>query len=787
MVQKEVRKKTTTYGLIGILLAIMLVAMIYSYGTTPGVSPSPVLPSVSGTPNPSINPSANPSTSNSPGSTPVNTPGASPQPVSSPEPEINAMKTFSSMDELASFLNASGSGGNGPEDYYTVAPGAVAANGAAANNAVTQAPVPAPTTVPAAAPALGTSTAKDHSTTNIQVAGVDEADIVKTDGNYLYVIGNNSQVVYILDANPANAKVLSKIFLNNAYLSGIYLSQDGNKLAVLGNQYVAYDYYGTGSTSSMGGGLMLPTPMPIMPYWNSGTTFVQVYDVSNKAKPVLTRNFTMTGDYVNSRLIGDYIYDIVSESAYLVNGTAVLPAVFKGANAYSILPTQVYFANTSDTYYTYTTITSLNIMNDAASPANKTIMMGGTGSIYVSQTNIYITSPISTYQTIAVNTPVPVPTAAPSKSDAGNVAVSTGIAIGMPIMIRPVWQGTAIYRIHVYADSLSFVAQGNVTGSVMSQYSMDENNGYFRVATTSYVYDTTTNSWEGTPQNNLYVLDMSLKTVGTLENLASGETLHAARFMGDRCYLVTFNTVDPLFVVDLSTAANPRVLGNLTIPGYSDFLQPYDATHLIGIGQNVNASIDADKIHTPGAVYYTAVLGLKVSLFDVSDVANPKEISKVVIGDRGTTSDALSDPKALLFDPSRNLLVLPVELYMNVSSSTAMPTPVPLTGTAMPIMPPTPANWYSQEPQFVWQGAYVFSIDLTHGIVLRGNVTQVDNAAAILANPSLIYTNSYQYLNYNQFISREVYIGNVLYTFSESRVQLNSLDTLALLAKIELS
>jgi len=386
-----------------------------------------------------------------------------------------------------------------------------------------------------------------------------------------------------------------------------------------------------------------------------------------------------------------------------------------------------------------------------------------------------------------VNTPVPAPTTAPSKTDAGNGAVSSGIAIGMPIMIRPVWQGTAIYRIHVFADSLSFVAQGNVTGSVMSQYSMDENNGYFRIATTSYVYDSTTNWWGSTPQNNLYVLDMSLKTVGKLENLASGETLHAARFMGDRSYLVTFQTVDPLFVVDLSVPTNPRVLGNLTIPGYSDFLQPYDATHLIGIGQNVDASIDADKVHTPGAVYYTAILGLKISLFDVSDVANPKEISKVVIGDRGTTSDALSDPKALLFDPSRNLLVLPVELYLNVSSSTVpTPTPTSKAGTSTPIMPPAPIDWYMQGPQFVWQGAYVFSIDLTHGIVMRGNVTQVDNAAAILADPSLIYMNSYQWLSYNQFINREVYIGNVLYTFSESRVQLNALDTLKLLAKVEL-
>ncbi|HTY75532.1 MAG TPA: beta-propeller domain-containing protein [Candidatus Nanoarchaeia archaeon] len=652
---------------------------------------------------------------------------------------------------------------------------------------VAQPAVAAPVPSPAPAAAATSTSSTDHSTTNIQVAGVDEADSVKTDGKYLYVVGNNSQVVYILDANPANAKVLSKIFLNNTYLSGIYLSQDGNKLAILGNQYVAYDYYGTGSSVDYGG-IALPTPMPFIPYYNSGSTFVMVYDVSNKANPTLTRNFTITGDYVNSRLIGNYIYDIVSNSAYLVNGTAVLPAVFNGADAISIAPNQVYYANTSDTYYTYTTILSLNIMNDAASPANMTIMMGGTGSIYVSQTNIYVTCPLYTYRTIAVTTPVPVPTSAVSSSDGGNAASSTGIVISMPIMIGPSVQNTAIYRVQIYQDSLAFVAQGNVTGTVLNQYSMDESGNYFRIATTSTVYSDP-NSWTGTTQNNLYVLDLNLKIVGKLENLASGENLYAARFMGNRCYLVTFNQIDPLFVVDLSQPSNPQVLGNLTLPGFSNFLQPYDATHLIGVGQDVNASIDSNLVETPGDVYYTAVQGLKISLFDVSDVRNPKELSSVVIGDRGTTSEALSDPKALLFDPSRNLLVLPVELYMNISSSTSNQTPTPLNkaGTSAPVLPPTPVNWYYEEPQFVWQGAYVFNVDLTHGIVLRGNVTQVDNAAAILANPSLLYSDSYQYLNYNQFITREVYIGNVLYTFSDSRVQLNALDTLALLAKIELS
>ena len=527
----------------------------------------------------------------------------------------------------------------------------------------------------------------------------------------------------------------------------------------------------------------------ILPFGSDGTTFVQVYDVSNKANPVLTRNFTMTGNYQDSRLIGNYIYDIVSQSAYLVNDTPVLPAIFNGSNAYGIEPTQVYYANTSTSYYTFTTIASLDIMNDAATPTTKTIMMGNTGNIYVSLSNIYVTYPIFDYQTVPLTTPNPASSAASASTGEGNGTSSVTVApapIAMPAyIISPSWEGTAIYRIQIAGASLNFVAQGNVTGSVLSQYSMDENNGYFRIATTSTDYNS--NTGQSTQQNNLYVLDMNLNIVGKLENLASGENLYAARFMGNRCYLVTFNQIDPLFVVDLTQPTNPTVLGNLTLPGYSSFLQPYDATHLIGIGQDVNASIDANLVETPGDVYYTAILGLKVSLFDVSDVANPKEISSVVIGDRGTTSDALSDPHAILFDASRNLLVLPVDLYL-MPNVTSTPTPTPSitsgaasSGTTIaPILPPISVN----EPVEVWQGAYIFSVDLTNGIVIRGNVTQLDNVAAYLANPSLALNSNYPWTESNYFITRELYIGNVLYTISDGKVQLNSLDTLALLAKL---
>ena len=736
MVQKEVLKKTKTYGLIALLLAIVLVAMIYAFGNT-GISPgAPQQPASSQATQGTL-------TQGNLGTQTVGT--------------QSSMKTFTSYDELKNFLNQSSSSNmySSTQIHYNF-------NGIAAPQAM-----PAPATAAATSTSTSQGATNDYSTTNIQVAGVDEADTVKTNGQYIYVIGNNSQAVYILDAssqNPQNAKVLSKISFDNGYPQGIYLSADGNKLAVLGSNSIPYAVYGSFR------GLY---PANIMfPSWTTSANFVYVYDVSNKANPVLSRNLTMSGSYVNSRMIGNYVYDIISENAYLLNGTVLLPTVFSGQGASTVAPTNIYYVNTSDSAYMYTTITGLNIENAQEQAVSTTILMGNAGSIYVSQSNIYLTDEVSTYQSTS------------------NTATQTGTTI-MPMPIIPVQlysQGTEIYRIAISGPSFTLAAAGNVTGTIMSQYSMDEYNGYFRIATSSSSYSST--SYTATQQNNLYILDSNLQVVGRIENLASGEELHSARFIADRCYLVTFNQIDPLFVVDLTQPTNLMVLGNLTIPGYSNFLQPYDATHLIGIGQDVNASIDANKVETPGDVYYTAVLGLKVSLFDVSDVANPKETSGVVIGDSGTTSEALSDPKAILFDASKKLLVLPVELYLS-TNITATTSPG-ATGTAgngiavpapAPMMPPN-NNYY---PQFVWQGVYVFNVDLTNGITIRGNITQLDNASTYLANPSLSISGSYPWGENQYFIDRSLYIDNVLYTVSQGRVQLNSLSNFNLLAKVELN
>jgi inhibitor of cysteine peptidase len=707
MVQKEIIRKTRAYGLMAILLASVFAALIFSYGTTPFTS----------------------------------LPNASPNPSPAAE-QFSPMKTFSSYDELKNFLTT-----NSPNSYWTRQSGN-------AYYLASPSPVPAPAPTGATFAAItGGAESKDYSTTNIQVAGVDEADTVKTDGKYLYVIANNS--IYILDANPQNARVVNKIPFENASLSGIYLSQEGDKLAVLGNQYVDYSYYE--KTAPTGADIM------IYPYYRNGMTFAYVYDVSNKSDLQLARNFTMSGNYLNSRMIGNYVYNIVTENAYFVNDTVLLPAVYTGLNASEIEASNIYYANVTynnDYYsYTYTTFTSLNLMDDAQAPTNMTIMLGGADTVYVSPSNIYVTYPVWEWQETPLTDSSPI-----------------GIILPAPMPIRaPSTTKTSIYRIHISENSMKFSAQGNVTGTVLNQYSMDESNGYFRIATTAYNYDGVFGT--GTQQNNVYVLDMNLNTVGKLENLGTGENFHAARFMGNRCYLVTYLKTDPLFVIDLSQPANPKVLGELVIPGYSDYLHPYDETHLIGLGKEAVAATEGD---------FAWYQGLKLSLFDVSNVNAPTEVAKIVIGNRGTSSEALYEPKAFLFERSKDLLVIPVELYLIDGSGTAInpqTTSVPIP-TTMPGQGSSGASTYGK---FVWQGAYVFNVTLNGGFEVKGNVTQL--SSDILAN--LAQNNEYYYYGYdngyNYWITRSLYIGNTLYTISDARVQLNNLDNMALIATVDLN
>ncbi|MEM2102852.1 MAG: beta-propeller domain-containing protein, partial [Candidatus Bathyarchaeia archaeon] len=412
---------------------------------------------------------------------------------------------------------------------------------------------------------------------------------------------------------------------------------------------------------------------------------------------------SINGTYFSSRMIGKYVYLVANQPVYWKN-SRILPITLSWSTNTETAPAnKIYYANVSDNSYAFVTVVAIN-MFDLTKPEYKIFLLGEASSMYVSLSNIYITMPRWRYE--------------------------DGLA------------ETLVYRIRVQEDKIEEAAKGKVPGTVRDQFSMDEHNGYFRITTTLGSLGLA----ESGPKNNLYVLDANLAIVGKLENLAPGETIHSARFMGDKCYLVTFRKIDPFFVIDLANPAGPRVLGQLKISGYSDYLHPYDENHIIGIGKETVAG-DGD---------FSWYQGVKISLFDVTDVENPIEIKKWIIGDRGTESPVLTDHKALLFDKAKNLLVIPV--LVAEKNETTQPEP-----------------W--QYGEIVFQGAFVFSVNSTE-LSLRGQITHVTNAT------ELGYYYGYQ--SHPYYIYRSLYIDNVLYTISEKKLKMNDLATLEEINEIQL-
>jgi hypothetical protein len=225
------------------------------------------------------------------------------------------------------------------------------------------------------------------------------------------------------------------------------------------------------------------------------------------------------------------------------------------------------------------------------------------------------------------------------------------------------WQGnnrttTDVYKFAYANRGATPVATGTVQGRILNQYSMSEYAGNLRVATTidpTWFFNAFGGGIVSESSNQVYVLGhqgSTLTVVGSIENIAVGETLQSARFLGDRGYLVTFLQTDPLFTVDLSEPTNPRVVGKLEVPGYSTFLTPMDANHILTVGQYVPP---------PGQ---SGNWGVQLSIFDVTDFANPVQSANVVIGtDTGAYSEALWDPKAFTYFAERGMVALPVSIY----------------------------------------------------------------------------------------------------------------------------
>jgi len=544
-----------------------------------------------------------------------------------------------------------------------------------------------------------------YTTTNIQVEGVDEPDVVKTDGQYLYVVSQNK--VFIILANPPEqAHIVSQLSFNGT-IEGIFISP--NRLVVIHTEY---------PNVLLERGTYPPT-------FYAPKVTLHMYDSSDRTRPTIVKELSVQGDYVNSRLTEGSMYVVVQQMAVDTNTSGnlqvVLPATEENGVKQYIPLTQTYYNPDSNGFVSlYTNILKIRL-SDGTSDAIS--ILTGTGStIYASLSNIYLTYP-------EYSAPIPMP---------GLIGLQAHPPTGFP----GTTQETTIFRVNISNGKLATAAMGSVPGQVLNQFSMDEYNDYFRVATTSYrtLYDGTY-----VQVNNVYVLDETLKIIGSLEGLAPKEQIYSVRFMDDRGYVVTFEKVDPLFAISLTDPQHPKVLDELKIPGFSQYLHPIGDGYLIGIGKDAVPAEQGD---------FAWYQGLKMSLFRADTNGNLSEVSKLLIGDRGSDTPVLYDHKAFTYDSTRAIMALPILVAKIDLSSYVGSTPPNMYGTA------------------VWQGAYLFEVSPS-GFKAIGTVTHIPSGKSVQECHSL-------------YVSRVVLIGNSVYTVSEKLIKINNLATMSDVAIVQI-
>lgn len=476
---------------------------------------------------------------------------------------------------------------------------AVTENAAPADGAESASPSDSPAMDTGSVADESKSGPSDYSTTNTQVKGIDEADIVKTDGKYLYYAGSNA--VRIVKADVGKLTEVSIIKLpDEKYVQEIYL--DNDRLILLGNRDESDGRY-----HIMDGALMpaissssvadisaeiLPDNKMIYPGYFRTFAFADVYDVSDPGNPVLFKGHEMEGRYQSSRKSGDNVY-LITNTGW--NGGGVRPLMKDTARGEKAVQVDIsdIMVMPEPPGQGYIVLSAIDITDDSRTEVEAVTAYGAT--VYMNNTALYLA--------------------------ADDYCGKTNIT-----------------KFSIDGMNIGYAGSGSVSGSLLNQFSMDEFEGNLRVATTT---------WD--KGNNLFVLDGSLNVMGSVTGLAEGETIYSVRFMGDKGYVVTFRTMDPLFVFDLSDPTSPKVTGELKIPGFSNYLHPVGEDLILGIGMETRELFERDAMGRETPVGFRQG-GLKISLFDVSDMGKPEEIANYIIGESGSYSEALYNHKAVMVD-----------------------------------------------------------------------------------------------------------------------------------------
>ena len=564
------------------------------------------------------------------------------------------------------------------------------------------------------------SSSKDYSTTNIQVENVDEADINKTDGDYIYSISETNVIITnVMD--PNNIEIAATINSTNECVpEDLILYKDKLIVIYTEMEMARWDYY----------------------YSESNNTVVKIYDITQKTQPVMLKEFKLYEPYYTSRCIENKLY--VISTGYLreededKNSDDIITYYEEGYNRKEIGLDNIKYLK--DIKTKKQTLISLVDLDDVKADINVSSYLIDISNAYVSQKNIYLLDQEYKYE----NEP-PISSLFGLKGAIGPFVYES----------KNDYDGyyTQIYKFNILEDGyIKYDTKTEIKGKTINQYSLDELNGHLRIA----LYDD-----DGA---RVAIFDEDLKEIGISRYVAKGERMYSSRFIKNKVYLVTYKTVDPLFVIDLSDETNPKVLGELKIPGYSIYLHPYDENHIIGIGMETEEVVNRNS---SGKVISTdsRIIGMKMALFDVSDVNNPKQISSTVIGDRRTTSAILNNPKALLFSKEKGLIAIPVNNY---SEDFEIDTYSETNSSVV--------NAYqSYKKDYIAEGYLVYDINIENGFGLKGLITHETKKK----------DSYYSYYTPSKLL-RGLYIENNLFTVSETAVKVNDLETLELISELKI-
>ena len=646
-----------------------------------------------------------------------------------------------------------------------------------------------------------TSSGNEVTSTNVQEANVDEQDWVKlaSSGDELYILqsdysfnGAEPQIDPLIDIDTALPQS-SSIALPQSYTTKLRVmgldseTPDSSLISELdvdmyGRYAEGFYLYETADSTSA---VVSASGSNYWAYWDTSIAFSGVdslitkVDVSNPALPAVTASFQFDGQIISSRRIGKHLFfasryyptlpgeqpwtqtpEVWAAQVDSADLTSALPSYTRNGETEGtplIDPAQCFVAEaaSSNNYYSPDIITLGVLDLDTMELSNTQCFLGATETLYASANAVFLATTEYNYSQIGIVAEEPDTDRPVEPTDTVEEPIDVDIASDSAVSMSIT---TSVHQFDIEAGGLTYAGSGEIQGHLgwnplRKPFRMSEKDGYLRVATFN-------DEQGGTASPILLTVLLangqgSLETVSTLPNSREpafigkpGEQLYASRFLGDRAYLVTFRQTDPLYIIDLADPANPSIAGELEIEGYSDYLQPIGQDYLLGIGKDAIAANDGW-----GDGRGALVQGVKLSLFNVSNPAAPTEVQSVLIGQRGTHANALSDHRAITIQPATDTHPLRVSLGIDVYGQSS-PERV------------TDANAAFRYYDYNYSGLHGFDVKV-------GADAEIVSKGVLRVNPDP----NYYYGSYG--VDRSVMVNDALFYITGSKVSAAHWDNLA--------